>query len=238
MVTKTRVCICIAVVWLFSIFYSTIQFSWLDVDNHNITQIGENIIYEKPYNITGVFLCFSIPLCVMILCFARMFCVIRRQVGRIQKQAELSADPRSVSIASDKRALIIFFTMLCVYTLCWLTWYLTLFQVAMRKNVILPEKVADVFDFLRFGTSLFNPLLYTFLKMDFRRAVSSLYSNTCASSIRDRCGRSTHLRMTSFSTDMRGRKSLTPLNGAIDGLTSRDFVEQSDFENNELITSV
>ena len=174
MVTKRRVCCVIALVWVYSLLYSFIQLTWLDLAHHNLTNAREKEKFETPYQITGLLLCFTVPLFVMLFCFTRMFIVIRRQVKNIRKQAELAVDPRNRSIATDKRALVIFASMLGIFVVCWLSWYITLFQVQLGKNAIIPEKLADVLDFFRFGTSLFNPLLYTFLKHDFRRAVVSV----------------------------------------------------------------
>jgi len=46
-------------------------------------------------------------------------------------------------------------------------------------HVTVPEAVYNFFDFLRFSTSLINPLLYTFLKTDFRNAFCSLVLPKC-----------------------------------------------------------
>lgn len=181
MVTKSRVCICIAFVWAFSTFYAIIPLFWLNLENHNLID-PEHVNYEYTYNAVGIFVCFAAPSGVIVFCFIRMFTVIRRQVRNIRRQAELSVDPRSQSIASDKRALIIFALMLGIFIVCWLSWYLMLFQVQIGYNAILPEILMDIFDFLRFGTSLFNPMLYTFLKSDFRRAVCSILAGCCVKS--------------------------------------------------------
>ena len=246
MVTKARVCILIALVWLFSITYATIELSWLDVNNHNITtNVGEFAKYDKPYKITGLILCFTIPLCVMLFCFGRMFIVIRRQVKNIRRQAELAADPRSRSIASDKRAILIFATMLGIFMVCWLTWYLTLFQVALGKGAIIPETFLDALDFFRFSTSLINPMLYTFLKIDFRRAVCSLLARCCKCDLMVK-PKPDASRMT-FTTDGNGNKNLVRSNGVspvpnrakqLVYRDSQDLPTTDGSENQQLITHV
>ncbi|XP_028399669.1 histamine H2 receptor-like [Dendronephthya gigantea] len=246
MVTKGRVWFFIASVWCFSLFYATLQLAWLNVGNHNLTNAQLHRKYEKPYNLIGVFLCFAIPLCIMLFCFSRMFLVIRRQVKRIRKQAELAADPRNRSIASDKRALVIFAAMLGIFTICWLSWYIMLFQAQIGKNAFLPEILSDILDFLRFGTSFFNPMLYTFLKNDFRRAVCSLLRDHC----QDHCPKypiftprrdSGAFRMT-LTTDTNGKQT-TLLNGDSPDQKKKEKFDSQEIpvkqpENEQLITHV
>ena len=212
MVTKRRICLCIGVVWLFSIFWVTIQLSWLNVNNPRLTSSPEEVKYERIYNITGVLVCFTIPLCVIVFCSTRMFIVIRRQVRNIRRQAKLSVDPRNHSIASDKRALLIFALMLGIFTICWSSWYINLFQFEFGQNAILPETFADVLDFLRFATSLFNPLLYTFLKNDFRRATCSLVSKCCVRQSMFKPKHDLNATRTTLSMDTNGNKSTALLN--------------------------
>ncbi len=244
MVTKGRICLCIAIVWTFSIFFVSIPLYWLDLGNHNIETPKDTSKYDKPYNIIGVLLCFSIPLCVMVYCFSRMFVVIRKQVKNIRRQAELSADPRNHSIASDKRALIIFSLMLGIFTVCWLSWYIILFQVDLGEDAILPGTLADVLDFLRFGTSLFNPLLYTFLKNDFRRAVCSLLVRCYMKYPMFKPNHDPNVTRTTLTTDANGNKSmlsrLSPGYDRVDEFTYKDSQDLSvkETENVELITHV
>ena len=240
MVTKGRVWFFIGLVWSFSMFYVTIQLAWLDVDNHSLVHAGKAQKYEELYNLAGVFLCFAIPLCVMLFCFSRMFLVIRRQVKRMRKQAELAADPRNRSIASDKRALVIFATMLGIFTTCWLSWYIMLFQVHSGEDLTL---LHDVLDFLRFGTSLFNPMLYTFLKNDFRRAVCSLFSDHCSKYPIFRTRRDSGAFRMTLTTDSNGKQNTTLLNGLSPDHNKNEKFDSQEIpvkqpENEQLITHV
>lgn len=245
-VTKCRVCFLIALVWTFSILYASVQFFWLNFTDHNVKNSNKDVRkFERIYHITGTILCFTIPFCIMVFCFSRMFIVIRRQVKNIQKQAEMAVDPRNRSIASDKRALTIFATMLGIFTLCWLSWYITLFQVHLGKDAILPETLIDFLDFLRFGTSLFNPVLYTFLKNDFRRAVCSLLPNCCSEFAMDKKKLTPNISRMTFSTvgtDANGNKQTAFLNGhsneQMNEFMYKDFRDLPGTESLQLITHV
>ena len=242
-VTKRRVSIVIIIVWLFSVFFAVIQLTWLDLSSHNIKKIGDKWKFDRPYQITGLVLCFTLPLFIMIFCYTRMFLVIRRQVKNIRKQVEMVKDPRNQSIASDKRALVIFASMLGIFVVCWLSWYLILIQVTLGKNVIMPEKLADVLDFLRFATSLINPLLYTFLKHDFRRATVSacqcLVKRTTSFTRRD-----SNPFQATLMTEENGKSRPCSWNGSLgypertDVCAGKDSIGMKKPENVELVSHV
>lgn len=71
-------------------------------------------------------------------------------------------------VVREHRVLIIFVTMLSVFVFCWLTWYIMLLDFVRVIHV--PEAILDCLDVLRFSVSFINPMLYTFLKKDFRIA--------------------------------------------------------------------
>ena len=60
--------------------------------------------------------------------------------------------------------------MLSVFVFCWLTWYIMLLDFV--RVIRVPEVVLDCLDVLRFSVSFINPMLYTFLKKDFRIALA------------------------------------------------------------------
>ena len=73
-------------------------------------------------------------------------------------------------IVREHRVLIIFVTMLSVFVFCWVTWYIMLLDFV--RVIRVPEVVLDCLDVLRFSVSFINPMLYTFLKKDFRIALA------------------------------------------------------------------
>jgi hypothetical protein len=103
-----------------------------------------------------------------------MFMIIRKQLYHMKKLSPAGNNQNCKPLSSERRAITIFALMLGIFTTCWLTWYLSIINVYTKVVLNMPERWYDFFDFLRFSTSFINPLLYTFLKHDFREALFSL----------------------------------------------------------------
>ena len=71
-------------------------------------------------------------------------------------------------IKREYRVLLVFVTMLLVFVLGWISWYILVLD--FTYSIYIPGVVLDCFDILRFSVSFVNPILYTFLKKDFRLA--------------------------------------------------------------------
>ena len=170
-VTKRRIVILVSSVWLLSLFMALIQLAWQEFDHftsRNPTKLRWGLIY----NIVGIVVCLLVPLVLMLFFYVRMFKVIHHQAKQIRKLNNIQETHGSRKhLVAEKRAITIFALMLSIFTCCWSTWYIGLLQDYLSKDVFyaIPSVWLLVFDFLRFSTSLINPMLYTFLKQDFRR---------------------------------------------------------------------
>lgn len=174
-VTGKRILRVIACIWAISLFVALIQLSWVlpfGYFSKNAIKFSSSLIY----NCVGLTVCFAIPFFSMVVVCSKMFITIRRQVQKIKRQSvRLDAATSSINIRSSYRqlrALLIFTLMLGLFAGSWVTWYISIFQLYMNMSVFSEVSMA-VFDFLRVGVSLINPLLYTFLKNDFREALMS-----------------------------------------------------------------
>jgi hypothetical protein len=68
----------------------------------------------------------------------------------------------------EGRAMVVFGLMLVTFVLGWFPYFILTFL----EDLGISHNASSVFWlFLRFSTSLINPLLYTFLKMDFKKAL-------------------------------------------------------------------
>ncbi|XP_078343201.1 histamine H2 receptor-like [Oculina patagonica] len=174
-VTGKRILRVIACIWTISLFVALIQLSWVlpfGYFSKNATKFTSSLVY----NCVGLTICFAIPFFSMVVVYSKMFITIRRQVQKIKRQSvRLDAATSSINIRTSHRqlrALLIFSLMLGLFAGSWVTWYISIFQLYMNVSFF-SEVSMVVFDFLRVGVSLINPLLYTFLKNDFREAFMS-----------------------------------------------------------------
>lgn len=172
-VTGQRVLRVIACIWIASLFVALIQLSWI-VPFGYFSMHSTKFTASMVYNCIGFGVCFAIPFLFMVVVYIQMFITIHRQVQQIKKQS-VRLDSSSTSFRAwhtQLRALLIFALMLGVFAGSWVTWYISIFQLYANFS-FLSEVCMMVLDFLRVGVSFINPLLYTFLKNDFREALKS-----------------------------------------------------------------
>lgn len=172
-VTGQRILRVIACVWMVSLFVALVQLSWV-VSFGFFSDHSTKFTAALVYNCIGFGLCFAIPFLLMVVVYIQMFITIHRQVQQIRKQSINldSSSSRFRACHTQLRALFIFALMLGMFAGSWVTWYVSIFQVYASFS-FLSEVSMMVFDFLRLGVSFINPLLYTFLKNDFREALMS-----------------------------------------------------------------
>ena len=100
---------------------------------------------------------------------------IHRQVKEIERQHCSSYSDTTgrafKPLRTELRAVTIFAIMLVMFAGCWITFYVAAFTEYLVFPFNVPEILLSTFDFLRFSTSLINPILYIFLKHDFREAL-------------------------------------------------------------------
>ena len=180
-VTAPRLLKLILSVWLFSILAAGMQTIWNSPDEYfadeqiNPTRFKLNLAYNS---FCAVF-CFLIPLIIMIVSYTRMMLVIHRQIKGIYahncpRGRSSGGTQQKSPAATEARAIVIFASMLTIFTVAWSSWYVASLQAWLDDKVPISTTVQDVFEFLRFSVSLLNPFLYTFLKRDFSRALLSL----------------------------------------------------------------
>ena len=173
-VTGQRLLRVIAGIWLISLFFALVQLSWIvpfGFFSRHPTKATASLVY----NCLGFALCFAIPFLFMVVVYIQMFITIHRQVQNIRRQQTVNLDSSSSTFRASHtqlRALFIFAIMLGMFAGSWFTWYTSLFQLYIDVSFLNNVSIT-VFDFFRVGVSFINPLLYAFLKNDFREALMS-----------------------------------------------------------------
>lgn len=100
--------------------------------------------------------------------------VMFRIISEKTKQKDstlLRRNSRNMEVTKNKRRVsIIFAVMAMVFAVCWLPWFMLTFLVNLRVQIENLEYFMEWFIPFRYVTSIINPLLYTFFKLDFRQA--------------------------------------------------------------------
>jgi hypothetical protein len=169
LITMKRVVVVLLATWTTSAFVTLVQMAWRSSSDDDDAHRKEDVIYGFSC-VVGIVL---IPLAIMAYSYLRIFVALRHQlqiIQRLNSPAERSTRLRKRKV--ERKAVTIFGCMIITFICCWLSYFLDGIREDLGSDAFnYPEQVQVVLMFLRFVSALINPLLYTFLKEDFKRAV-------------------------------------------------------------------
>ena len=160
--------------WVISAVIAAAPISWFSMRNR---KERTGLILETAFNVFCLFVVFVMPYTFILFAHITMF---RKICKRNHHRAGLKSCARSRNRKkkeNERKCLIIFATMATVFLVCWLPWFiLRLIYSLIGQRLIQHDPVAlmiasQVFLIVRYLTSVINPLLYTFFKQDFWRAL-------------------------------------------------------------------
>ncbi|EDO45559.1 predicted protein [Nematostella vectensis] len=189
-VTPIIVYLLLSCIWLFSLAITLVQLVWIDVDAANLTKPGMAYT-EMIYNAVFVFVLVFLPILFIIYSYVRIYIVLRKTNKTITKQENcIQSEIVKITRArfrqvKEKRALFVFIGMFFNYALGWFHYFIgglnrDITDVGGSLMPPVPFWLDIVFLYARFLTSLINPLLYTFFKMDFKQAKQSFLRKICS----------------------------------------------------------
>ena len=160
-------------VWVISAGFALVPFAWW--------KLPFPIIQEVVYSASCLFMIFVVPYAFMIYSYIIMFKAIsKRKMPRQQNDVQKTRFQKTKR--DDKKCILVFATMAAIYALCWMPYFIVMLIIHLSPfYLILDEKsdmaldqAAELFAIIRFMTSVVNPLLYTYFKRDFWRALKAL----------------------------------------------------------------
>ena len=167
-ITRKTVFKVLQVVWVVSFIVAFIPFSWVNMEDRE-TQ-GKLTVWHVIFCLVAVFL---LPYTFMIYAFVAIFKSISNQ-GKTKGNI-ISRSHFNRQVALERRCLILFASMAIIFLVCWLPWFILLLLYKVEDNTEDMEIAAHVFVLVRYATSIINPLLYTFFRRDFNKALKSLF---------------------------------------------------------------
>lgn len=161
----------LAAVWICSLLISFIPFTWINKIYPVFHPVA--LKYTLGFTIFCMVFSFVLPYIFLIYAFVDMLKAINgplkngcRQTNFMGRRHSLGEKP-----TSERKCLLLFVIMASVFLLCWLPWFVIflLHQLPLKSPKLeVPSQVALL---VRYMTSVINPVLYTFLKRDFHRAL-------------------------------------------------------------------
>ena len=169
-VTKFRLKTVLAFIWCFSMGTSLIQLAWIPLEGPSTADVFKK---DTIYSLTVFFGIVLPSLLLMGAALTSIFRVLRRQIQNINRGNSYKTRAyQSKRIPLEGKAVIVFGSMILTFITCWFSYFLDgLMQDLDLEAPYLPDWARIVLMFLRFGSSVLNPILYTFFKEDFKRAV-------------------------------------------------------------------
>ncbi|XP_020624272.1 D(1)-like dopamine receptor [Orbicella faveolata] len=161
--------------WLTAVTSAVLPVCWLDSD---VAALALKI-YQFCILILGI----AAPYIWIFLCYLRIFRQVRKIVKR-EKEITNSVHGRSLNestanrVSSEAKVAKVFGVIAVMFVLSWLPIIWTTLVYAVGKPHLLPEAITVLSPFtLAFG-SIINPVIYSFMKPDFRTVGRKLlYSN-------------------------------------------------------------
>ena len=168
----------VSAVWLIPSCASLLQLSWVEVKD-GVPQLLFVSQTEIIYDIVCIFGFVCVPLLVIIVAYAKVFCVLRRHTKEIEKQTVLfvSYTVQQRHKLKEKRATLIYASMIVFYIIGWFPYFLISLSIDLgggQMVATIPRWLSTTFMFCRFSSSLVDPILYTFFKQDFKEAICSI----------------------------------------------------------------
>lgn len=168
-VTRPRCILVILLIWLLSAVTALVQLVWLDPFHHNLDEEPTDYVMraELIYDIVFLVLFFGLPFIFMSFTYICIFAEIIRQGQSIQKQCVPCLNNKRKQRRHERKVVLIFAAMLCVYIICWLP-YFALRRIDYSE---IPLSLAYVIYWFRFLASLLNLCMYILGKQDFRKSL-------------------------------------------------------------------
>lgn len=184
-VTRRRVVRMLAGLWLFSCSASLVQLLWIDLSG--LTETPRN---EFVYSVICLAVLVVLPFSIILGVDGQIFCFIRKErklrrtrTGGISPYGK--KDKRQRKRENERKAVIIYTLMTVTFVFGWFPYFIITLLMDLRlvSADSIPVALSYAFVFMKFGAALVNPLLYTFLKADFRKAFNSLMEQNQPSAV-------------------------------------------------------
>ena len=171
MASNRRHCFCEAI----SFVVSVVQLTWYTLDEVSLTDYEETGEFDTKYSKTCIVLFFAVPLALMCYIYGHIFYVICK-LARRDHQRSTSLQQPSRSVLHEWRGRSVLLIMVVIFAGCWLPYFLAMLGDHMESSQlsITPDWVERLLVVLSFIPPLFNPLLCTLVKKDFRQAVKEI----------------------------------------------------------------
>lgn len=165
----------LAGVWCISLAMSLVQLTWIipaqkKATSHELDRT--EIIYDLVWFLVFVL----VPLLTIIVLYCRILIVLKKQLKNISKQFEQVKRKQHFSKTKrERRATFVYGAMLIIFAVVWFSYIFTALEEDFGNKFVIPTELVTFLAILRYSASVINPVLYTFLKEDFKKAIRKTF---------------------------------------------------------------
>lgn len=156
-------------VWLLAFVFAVVPLFWMYDNPGKPSWLHKFHIYAIVQ--ASIFL--GLASVMLMFCYIRMFFQIHvklsahTQTGRVQTKAR-----------NDRKTILIFLMFFTIFVLGWCPWFF--FNLKGKNAELVSMEVKDFLVSLRYAGAVLNPLLYSFIKNDYKNAVQSDVRGLCS----------------------------------------------------------
>ncbi|XP_053565100.1 trace amine-associated receptor 1-like [Bombina bombina] len=146
--------------------------------NHVSCSGGCFVFFSETAGLVSSMLSFYIPGFVMLCVYGKIYIIARRQARSIrdatnQNHFQITLEGKQVSRNQERKAAKTLGIVMGVFLICWSPFFFCTATDAFM-NYIIPPIVIDAFVWIGYLNSTFNPMVYAFFYMWFRRALKMI----------------------------------------------------------------
>lgn len=146
-------------IWLMALFFALIPVFWIFKDQQSKS-------WRKKfhnYGILQIVIFFGVSVIILTYSYCRMFVRIRRQLAEVTLTGRVQ-----LRVRNDRKTILVFLLFFTVFAIGWFPWF---FFTLDHSELEIPSEIQDFLVALRFAGSFLNPLIYAFLKNDYKEAI-------------------------------------------------------------------
>lgn len=166
--TKSRVFYTILVIWVTSFIAGHLPIYWPYLSFPDLVKMA------RIHNYFLLVFSFILPVLILLVTHVHMFTTLffkSRPRTQHSRTTSTSTAGQSSLRENNCRIAILFFLLFAVFIISWLPWYLI--------GIGLVDPTDDYLISLRFMAPVLNPIIFTFVKRDFRGAATTLLARLC-----------------------------------------------------------
>ncbi|XP_046839939.1 uncharacterized protein LOC124434107 [Xenia sp. Carnegie-2017] len=152
----------IIAIWFFSLVFSMIPMPWIYGSLRYTPSFSQ---FFRLYGIAQTAIFLGLATVILLYCYVRMLYQIHTKLatqnipGRVHTKA-----------ISDRKTIFVFLMFFMIFIVGWTPWF---FFINPKHEKLVSQEVKDFLVSLRYLGAALNPLLYSFLKIDYKHAIQA-----------------------------------------------------------------